>query len=61
MKVTIQELREIIRWRLHSLADLAFDQVQRSGYPVRAYRVWLWLAVHLDRLAGWIGGPLGKP
>lgn len=57
MKPAIQELREKVRWRLHSLSDSAYEcclQCKRQG---AASNFWLWLSCRIDRLASWIGGP----
>jgi hypothetical protein len=54
----MKELRNNIRWWLHGMSDLAFDQAILAGYPVPLSRFWLWLAGRIDRLAMLVGGPL---
>lgn len=55
----MKSLRNDVRWWLHGMSDLAFEQSMRKGfYPALLSRLWLWLAGRLDLLALWIGGPV---
>lgn len=54
----MRTLRNEFRWWLHHVADLVFERAICKPEPSRVGKAWCWLAIRLDRVAMWVGGPV---